>query len=99
MAARTVIAARDIESARECHMKPESYARLLQADADLEERRRNGVGDTTHSDRSWDPYNTTGGRNRVWKSRAVNASAETNVSDTGLLRVLHAAFRNFRSSL
>jgi len=80
-------------------MKPESYARLMQADADLEERRRNGVGDTIHSDRGWDPYNTSGGRSRAWKSRAVSANAEAKVSDTSLLRVLHAAFRNFRSSL
>ncbi|MDH4109107.1 MAG: hypothetical protein OEW35_12365 [Gammaproteobacteria bacterium] len=80
-------------------MKPESYARLMQADAEIE-RRRKSEAETSGRDRhGFDPYNATGKRTGIWRTQAVRANASTKVSDTGLLRVLHDAFRNFRSSL
>lgn len=80
-------------------MKPESYARLMQADAELERRRDSKAVEPPHSAHAWDPYNTGMRPQRNWKAQAVRANTETNVSETGLLRVLHAAFRNLRSSL
>jgi ABC-type tungstate transport system permease subunit len=80
-------------------MKPESYARLMQADAELERRRDSEAVETRRSAHAWDPYNTGMRPNSNWNAQAVRANTETNVSETGLLRVLHAAFRNLRSSL
>jgi len=80
-------------------MKPESYARLMQADAELERRRNSVAVEPPHSARAWDPYNTSMRPHRNWKAQAIRANSETKVSETGLLRVLHAAFRNLRSSL
>jgi hypothetical protein len=39
-------------------MKPESYARLMQADAELERRRDSEAVETRRSAHAWDPYNT-----------------------------------------